>query len=66
MCVHAMAKTKTKTKKLADKQWKERMQKVCERGIKQISMIDIASIARKQANEQKRQTSKETNKRWCL
>ena len=41
MCVHA----KGKDKKLVDKQWKEIVQRVYERGIKQINMIDMASIA---------------------
>ena len=48
MCVHAEAKTK----KLADKQWKEKMQRAYEKGIKQISMIDMASKEiRKLANK---------------
>ena len=45
-----MCTCKGKDKKLADKQWKERMQRVYERGIKQISMIDMASIVGKQTN----------------
>ena len=43
---------KGKDKKLANKQCKEKMQKAYERGIKQISMIDMASKEiRKQANK---------------
>ena len=56
---------KGKNKKPTDKQWKEKVQRTYERGIKQISMIDIAiKETRKQAN--KRLTSKKANKRWCL
>ena len=43
---------KDKYKKPADKQWKEKMQRAYERGIKQISMIDMASKeTRKEANK---------------
>ena len=49
-----------KDKKPADKQWKEKMQRAYEKGIKRINMIGMASKeARKQPNKQK------ANKRWC-
>ena len=49
-----MCTCKGKDKKPVDKQWKEKMQRAYERGIKQISMIDMASKeARKQANKRK-------------
>ena len=51
MCPRSMCKGKDK--KPVDKQWKEKMQKAYERGIKQISMIDMAS----------KETRKKTNKR---
>ena len=64
---------KGKDKKLADKQWKEKMRRAYERGIKQISMIDMASIAYgrrhdkpqdKQTNKKvRRQTGKQENKK---
>ena len=48
-----MCTCKGKDKKPVDKQWKEKMQRAYERGIKQISMIDMASKEeRKQANKQ--------------
>ena len=62
MCVHA----KANTKKLADKQWKERMQRVCERGIKQISMIDIVSMQEsKQMSKKGKQVRKQTKDGVC-
>ena len=49
-----MCTCKAKDKKLADKQWKEKIQSAYERGIKQISMIDMASKeTRNQANKRK-------------
>ena len=43
------------------------MQKAYERGIKQLSMIDMASKeTRKQAKKQEsKQTNEKANKRWC-
>ena len=47
-----MCTCKGKDKKPTNKQWKEKMQKAYERGIKQISMIDMASKEiRKQENK---------------
>ena len=60
---------KGKDKKPTNKQWKEKMQIAYERGIKQISTIDMASKeTRKQKNKRERkqarkQTSKKANKR---
>ena len=48
---------KGKDKKLADKQWKEKMQSAYEEGIKQISTIDMAS-----KTQESKQTSEKTNK----
>ena len=43
---------KDKDKKPTNEQWKEKMQRAYERGIKQISMIDMANKeTRKQANK---------------
>ena len=48
-----MCTCKGKDKKPTDKQWKEKMQRAYERGIKHISLIDMASKeTRKQANKQ--------------
>ena len=48
-----MCTCKGKDKKPIDKQWKEKMQRAYERGIKQISMIDMASKeTRKHVNKQ--------------
>ena len=48
-----MCTCKGKDKKPADKQWKEKMQRAYEKGIKQISMIDMAiKEIRKQAKKQ--------------
>ena len=57
MCVHAKTKTRTR-----NKQWKEKMQRVYERSIKKISMIDMASKeTRKQANKSEgKQARKQT------
>ena len=44
-------------RELADKQWKEKMQRAYERGIKRINMIDMQ--AKKQESKQ---TSEKTNK----
>ena len=61
-----------KEKKPADKQWKEKVQRAYERGIKQINVIDMASIAcdrdttnkDKQTNRKaRRKTSKQANKK---
>ena len=48
---------KGKDKKLADKQWKEKMQSAYEGGIKQVSMIDMAS-----KEQESKQTSDKANK----
>ena len=53
MCVHAKAKDKKPT----NKQWKEKMQRAYEKGIKWISMISTAS---KEAKSKK--TSTKANK----
>ena len=45
-------------RELADKQWKEKMQRAYERGIKRISMIDM-----KAKKQESKQTSEKTNKR---
>ena len=51
---------KGKQKKPANKQWKEKMQRAYKRGIKQISVIDMASKeTRKLVNKR---TRKKTNK----
>ena len=51
---------KGKDKKLADKQWKEKMQRAYERGIKQINEIDMAS------KETKKWEGKQARKQnWC-
>ena len=71
-----MCTCKDKDKKPADTQQKENVKKMYKRGVKQVSMIDMASIewmeqtsekTNKQDSKQtsKRQTSKKTNKRWC-
>ena len=53
---------KGKNKKPTDKQWKEKMQGAYERGIKQISMIDMAiKETRKQVNKREgKQARKQT------
>ena len=68
-----MCTCKGKNKRPVDKQWKEKMQRAYERGIKHISMIDMASIAygkrhdkpqdKKTNKKVRRQTSKQANKK---
>ena len=55
---------KGKDKKPADKQWKEKMQGACEGDIKQISVIDMASIigGRRYDKQQDKQTNKKADK----
>ena len=59
-----MCTCKGKDKKPVDKQWKEKMQRVYERGIKQINMVDMANKeTRKQANKREgKQARKQSNK----
>ena len=57
-----MCTCRGKDKKPTDKKWKEKMQRSYERGIKKISMIDMASKeTRKQANKREgKQARKQT------
>ena len=58
-----MCTCKGKDKKPTDKQWKEKMERAYERGIKQISMIDMESKeTRKQANEREGKQAKRQTK----
>ena len=58
---------KDKDKKPTNKQWKEKMQRAYESGIKQINKIDMASKeTRKQANKRKgKQARKQTKGGVC-
>ena len=62
-----MCTSKGKDKKPADKQWKEKMQRAYEGGIKQISILDMASKeTRKQANKwEGKQARKQTKGGVC-
>ena len=54
-----MCTCKGKNKKPANKQWKEKIQRAYEKGIKHISMVDMTSKeTRKQANKQEDKQAK--------
>ena len=54
-----MCTCKGKNKKPANNQWKEKIQRTYERGIKHISMVDMTSKeTRKQANKQEDKQAK--------
>ena len=53
-----MCTCKGKDKKPVDKQCKKKVHRAYERGIKQINVIDMASIARKQANKQENEQAR--------
>ena len=58
-----MSTCKGKDKKLAEKQGKEKMQRAYERGIKHISMIDMASKeTRKKANKREGEQARKQTK----
>ena len=54
---------KGKDKKLVDNQWKENAQRAYEKGIKQINMIDMASMACEKANTNKRANKQESTEK---
>ena len=59
MCVHA--KARTRNQQISN--GKKEMCRACEKGIKQTSMIDMAS--KETRTQVRRQTNKKAKKRWC-